>query len=498
MDARHIAVIDVGKTNKKVLIFDDRLKIVDGAYRTFDEYTEDGVHYEDVDGAFAWFKEQLTTFAASYPIRTVSVTTHGATAVCIDHEGKRAAPVVAYTTPADQAFREEFFETFGSPEELQRTTATAEIGDMINIAKVLFFIKKRCPESFARIATVLNYPQYIGYLLTGSVGAEPTYIGCHTYLFDFENKKSSSVAAKLGVKDKLPSTIAAPWDVLGRITPTIARQTNLSPECIVTMGIHDSNASLLPYLVKGYDDFVLNSTGTWCVAMHPTDKVKFEADELGKLVFYNLDAFSNPVKTSIFMGGLEFQTYSALLEKINGSGVRPTFDPSLYQKIISERRKFILPSVVRGTGIFPDSAPKVIDEGGVFDLEDIRSGKSIPGFFEDHSIAQAALELSLALQTRAALELIGYDGKGTIVTEGGWRKDKAYNALMAALYPESKLVTTDLAEATAFGAAILGKAALEGTTPMNTADQFEIRTEAVERPNLTGLEEYAEAFAEKL
>lgn len=498
MSTNHIAVIDVGKTNKKVLVFDEGLTIVDSAYRTFDERVEDGVHYEQVDSAVVWFKEQLKRFAATYPIKAISVTTHGATAICIDRAGNLATPPVAYTTPADEAFRTEFFDTFGDREELQRATATAEIGDMVNVAKVLFFMKKKWPEKFAQIDAVLNYPQYFGYLLTGKAGAEPTYTGCHTYLYDFANNRYSSVAAALGIEDKLPPEIAKTWEVLGTITPDIARETGLPDDCIVTMGIHDSNASLLPYLVKGYEDFVLNSTGTWCVAMHPTREVRFEPDELGKLVFYNLDAFFNPVKTSIFMGGLEFETYTELLEKINGRRERPSFDPALYGRVIAEKQRFILPSVVRGTGIFPDAAPRVIDGDEVVGLEEIKDGTRVPSFLKDYPTALAALELSLALQTGAALEMIGYDGRGTIFTEGGWRKDAAYNALMAALYPESTVVTTDLAEATAFGAAIIGKAALDGTTPMETADCFAIETNAVERPSLAGLAEYAKAFRDRL
>jgi sugar (pentulose or hexulose) kinase len=498
MATNHIAVIDVGKTNKKVLVFDDRLRVVDSAYRSFDEYEEEGVHYEDVENAFAWFTEQLRTFAAAYPIKAVSVTTHGATAMGIDCEGAPAIPPVAYTTPADEAFRDEFFATFGEREKLQQTTATAEIGDMINIAKLLFFAKKKWPERFERIDTVLNYPQYIGYRLTGRTGAEPTYTGCHTYLYDFSAGEYSSVAAALGIKDKLPPTIAKSWDVLGTITPAVAARTGLPPDCIVTMGIHDSNASLLPYLVKGYENFVLNSTGTWCVAMHPTRQVRFEPGELGKLVFYNLDAFCNPVKTSIFMGGLEFETYTALLERINGPHERPPFDPALYQKLIAGKNRFILPSVVRGTGIFPDAAPRVVDGEQVVGLEEIQDGSRIPALFNDYPTALATLELSLVVQTSAALDMIGYGGTGTIFTEGGWRKDTAYNALLAALYPESTVVTTDLAEATAFGAAILGKAALDGTTPMETADCFTIEPEPVATPALSGLEEYAEAFTERL
>jgi sugar (pentulose or hexulose) kinase len=494
MAEQHIAVIDAGKTNKKVLVFNQDLAIVDSAYKSFDEYVEGTVHYEDVDNASAWFFSQLAEFAKKYAIKALSITTHGSTVICIDREGKLAVPPVAYTTDAGEDFDRSFYEEFGSQKELQRTTGTARIGNMINEAKVLYFCKRSWPEKFENISMVLNFPQYFGYLFTGKAGAEPTYTGCHTYLYDPINRKYSSVAHGLGVADKLPRKIDKSWEVLGTITPEAASRTGLPADCIVTMGIHDSNSSLLPYLVKGYESFVLNSTGTWCVAMHPTDRISFEEDELGKLVFFNLDVFFNPVKTSIFMGGLEFDTYTDLLEEMTGVKDYPKFNRELYAKIIADRQLFILPSVVKGTGIFPDAVPKAVEGGETYGLPEIRSGKRVPAFFKDYETAYAVLVVSLALQTKAALDMTGYEGKGTIFTEGGFRKNDAYNAVLAALYPQSTTVLTSLAEATAFGAALLGKAALDKATPIETASCFEIETTEVKREQLPGLEEYAGVF----
>ncbi|MBD3390989.1 MAG: carbohydrate kinase [Chitinivibrionales bacterium] len=494
MATQHIAVIDVGKTNKKVLIFNHDLTVVDSAYKSFDEYVEDGIHYEDVENATAWFMEQLGLFAKKYDIAALSITTHGSTALCVDRDGNLAVPPVAYTTDAGEEFDTSFYEEFGSVEELQRATATAKIGNMVNEGKVLYFCKRKWPDKFENIHMVLHFPQYFGYLFTGKNGAEPTFTGCHTYLYDPINRKYSTVAEKLGLTGKLPDTISKSWEVLGTVKPDVADKTGLSTNCIVTMGIHDSNSSLLPYLVKGYDNFVLNSTGTWCVAMHPTDTFSFEDTELGKLVYFNLDAFFNPVKTSIFMGGLEFDTYVALLRDIAGAKGYPPFDRDRYAKIIADRDLFILPSVVKGTGIFPNALPRACENGEMYGLEDITAGKRVPPFFNDYETAYAVLVVSLALQTRAALDMTGYRGAGTIFTEGGFRKNDAYNRVLATLYPDSTAVLTNLSEATAFGAALLARAALDKTTPRETAGCFEIETTAVSGADLPGLDAYADAF----
>ena len=60
----------------------------------------------------------------------------------------------------------------------------------------------------------------------------------------------------------MPFPLRDSWDVLGKLKPELARRCGLSSEVIVTMGIHDSNASLLPHLAKRKGrDFILNSTG---------------------------------------------------------------------------------------------------------------------------------------------------------------------------------------------------------------------------------------------
>jgi hypothetical protein len=39
------------------------------------------------------------------------------------------------------------------------------------------------------------------------------------------------------------------------------------------------------------EDFILNTTGTWCVIMKKSKDISFKKDELGKVVFYNISAF---------------------------------------------------------------------------------------------------------------------------------------------------------------------------------------------------------------
>jgi len=490
----HIAVLDIGKTNKKILIFDPNLNIRDSVYKTFDEYIENNIHYENTEQTIQWFKTELKKYSTIYHIKVISITTHGATFACIDTEGNTALPVIAYTTEPGQEFHDEFFKKFGNRQVLQEKTATAELGALINPGISIYFIKKKFPEKFDTIKYILFFPQFFGYILTGKIGAEPTYTGCHNYLWDFKNNQWSFVAEKLGIIDKLPAKLSRPWDILGTITPEIAQQTGLPADTIVTMGIHDSNSSLLPYIIKTEKNFVLNSTGTWCVAMHPADKIEFQPDELGKVVFYNLSAFGQPVKTAIFMGGMEFDTYTDILTKISRKQECPAFDQKLYQKIIQEKKLYILPGVIKGTGQFPDSQPRVIENNKIYELADIKTRTNLPHFFRDFNTAYAVLNISLAIQTKIALDRTELKGKEKIFIEGGFRKNQAYNALLTCLYPESEIFLTNLNEATAFGAAILGKCAFEKKDPYDIKDLFDIEFKQVPSEKLQGFDAYIDSF----
>ena len=224
MPENYIAVVDVGKTNKKVLIYDLSLKCVDSVYKNFEEFEEAGIIYEDLENMTLWIKNQLKIFANKYIIKAISVTTHGAFAVGIDVNGNLAVPPVAYTTDAGEDFRQDFYNTFGDPITLKIATGTTEIGSLVNVGKLIYFWQKQWPEQYKNIWKILNMPQYFGHQFTGNIGAEPTYMGCHSYLYNPKEKNYSDVAKRLGVIDLLPKKISKSWEKLGTISPSFRQR----------------------------------------------------------------------------------------------------------------------------------------------------------------------------------------------------------------------------------------------------------------------------------
>lgn len=487
------AVIDIGMTNKKVAIYDESLHQVDVAYKSFEPVMVEGLPTHDLAGMEAWFLERLADAASKYPIKAISVTAHGATFVCVDSDGTPCVPCVFYTHEPGDAFHDRFYEKFGDPVSLQQTTGTPSFKAMINSAQGLYFASERFPEGFAKTVHVLDLPQYWGFRLTGKAAAEGTYVGCHTYLWDWTKNEWSSVARSLGIADKLPKKVSAPWDVLGTVTEAVAGRTGLASDVAVTVGIHDSNSSLLPHFaVNGETRFMLNSTGTWCVVMNPVKEYGFKKDELGKVVFFNRSAFGSPVKTAIFLGGREFEDWSKLASRAGAT--RPTFDATAYNGVLAGRRAFILPELVAGSGQFPGSRPCIVEDGKRYEYEDIVSGKSVPPCLADGSVFYPVLAASLAIQTLVALERAGIDGTKKIFTEGGFRKDAAFAAILSQALPENRCYLTDIAEATALGAAIIARMAVNGLSLSEAAGNLHVEyTEAEKRP-MSAFEEYKNAW----
>jgi sugar (pentulose or hexulose) kinase len=494
MNPEAIAVLDVGKTNKKVLLYDLELNLLEISKAAFPEEEKDGLMLEKPKEIFDWFCESLLGFSSNYDIKAISVTTHGATVVCVDDKGNISAPPLSYTNTTEPGFADEFFNLFGSREHLQQTTGTAEIGELINTGKMIYYLKKNFPDDLQKTRWILHYPQYFVFMLTGIATAEPTMLGCHSYLFDPAEKAYSEVAHKLGIVEKLSPAINKSWETAGPVTPEIIKRTGVSDDCVVTLGVHDSNSSLIPYLISQNEKFVLNSTGTWCVAMSPAERISFDNEELGKLVFYNMDIFNDPVKTSIFMGGEEYQTYMELFNERFPNLELPEFNAELYASVLEQCNEFILPSVTRGAGIFPHSTPRLLEADKTFTLLDIKSGKPAPGFMDNFERSCAILIYSLAIQTTKAFEYVGMKNGDTVFVEGGFRLNQPYLAVLNAIYPASKVYTTDLKEATALGAAILALAAIQNKSPNELAVNIDIGANQVESDTSLDIRPYLEKF----
>lgn len=423
-DVRHVAVIDIGKTNAKVALVDLGTASEIAPRRQPNRPRNDGPYpHHDVDALWAFILDGLAALGREHPVDAVSVTTHGATAALVDAAGDVVLPVLDYEfdgpdrlRDAYEAVRPAFSET-GSP----------ALPAGLNLGAQLFWQQKTRPAEFAKVHAILAYPQFWAAKLTGVLASEVTSLGCHTDLWNPGARDFSSLVGRMDWRALFPPRRRSS-DVLGPLLPGIAARTGLDPATPVLCGIHDSNASLLPHLLSRKPPFAVVSTGTWVVAM-AIGTAGIQLDQ-ARDTLVNVDAFGDPVPSARFMGGREFEL---LME-----GHSRQSDSAQLTAVL-ESQTMLLPSTVTGSGPFPGRQARWIG--------------SEPHDGRRH----AAVSFYLALMTATCLDLVG--AEGTVVVEGPFAANEPYLTMLAAAGKRPVATGRPESTGTSMGAALLaGKA----------------------------------------
>ncbi|WEK02743.1 MAG: FGGY family carbohydrate kinase [Candidatus Devosia phytovorans] len=415
----HIAVIDIGKTNAKVVLIDSGSQQQVATRSTPNVVRQDGPYpHADVERLWSFITESLLVLHAEHRVDGISITTHGATAALLAGDAL-AMPVLDYEfagteqTSADYAAaRPDFTETL-SP----------RLPNGLNLGAQIFWQSRTQAADFARVTAILTYPQYWAWRLTGQMASEVTSLGCHTDLWAPAKGAFSSMVASEGWAKLFPAVKPAA-SVLGYLTPEVAEATGLTTAIPVTCGIHDSNASLLPHLGRHEVPFTIISTGTWTIAMTvggDTAHLDPARDSLA-----NVDAFGRAVPTARFMGGREFDQ---LVPEIR------TPSAATIARVIEEDIR-VQPNFNAGVGPFPNA------EGGwTRPVEQLSA--------EERT---AAASLYLALVTEACLELCGLGRQ--IIIEGPLARNALFAEALAALTSVDVHASGD-ATGTSLGASML-------------------------------------------
>ncbi|WP_238367719.1 FGGY-family carbohydrate kinase [Mesobacterium pallidum] len=411
-----VAVLDIGKTNAKVALVDTD-SMTEIAVLTRPNRVLPGPPYPhfDIDGIWAFCLDGLCRMQADHGVDEVSVTTHGACFVLLDAQGALTCPVLDYEYDGPDAMAGEYdalrpaFADTGSP----------RLPKGLNAGAQLHWLVKTLPDLGARTAQVVSYPQYWSGRLTGTFATEPTSLGCHTDLWLPQEGRFSDLPDHLGLT---MAPLAAASDEAGTILREIASVTGLRYGTPVRSGIHDSNASLLPYLHRTEGAFSVVSTGTWVICMSMDgDRVALDPT---RDTLVNVNALGNPVPSARFMGGREY-------ERIKPETSDPT--PEDIRLVLAEG-KALHPAVETGSGPFPGRT------GGWSDSAMSPGEKG------------AALSLYLALMTSTCLDLIG--ARGPIIVEGPFARNELYLDMLRVRTGRAVLVS-NTATGTSLGAALL-------------------------------------------
>lgn len=412
------AIFDIGKTNKKLFLFNENYEIVLEKSTQFSEIQdEDGFPCEDVNLLKDWVLASFEEVAqlVEYDIRALNFSTYGASFVHVNENGETVAPLYNYLKPYPECLRKQFYDTYGGELEFTQKTASPILGSL-NSGMILYRLKYEKTSLFAQIKHSLHLPQYVHSLFTRNFYSDITSIGCHTNLWDFEKNQYHEWIEKEGISEKLALISSKP----------LFFNYSEKKSFKIGTGLHDSSAALIPYLQTFEEPFVLISTGTWCISLNPFNHIPLTANELAQDCLAYMQYTGKPVKASRLFAGNEHEQETKRLAVHFQK-------PNDYFKTVEYKVK---------------SIEKLNRENTSFAERDL-------GVFETYEQAYHQLISDIIAQQKTSTDLVIYNAPvKQLFVDGGFGKNEIYMNLLAKAFPDMEVYAASVAQATSLGAAL--------------------------------------------
>ena len=427
------AIFDIGKTNKKFILFDKNYQEVFKVYKKFKEIKDkNGFPTDNLDAIIDWMKAVFDKILKNkkYDIQSLNFSTYGASLVYVDKNGKRLTPLYNYLKPFPKKIHAAFHKKYGDEKTIAKETASPSSG-MLNAGFQLYWLKKTKPSVFKKIKYALHFPQYLSYLFTGIAVSEYTSIGCHTSLWNFKKGDYHRWVYQEKMDKILPPIVST----------NISINKNYQGKNIkIGVGIHDSSAALLPYFLSSKKPFLLLSTGTWSIALNPFNKTILSKKDLDDDCLNYMRIDGNPVKAArLFMGKeyeIQVKKLNLYFKKEKGFHQKIKFSDKIFrQQTQTYQRKFHFEAIQLKR-----------KQPAETNLENYVS--------YEEAYHQLMLEL-VELQVAAAQRTIGKKSVKQIYIDGGFANNKIFITLLSHYFKDLKISTTNSPVGSALGAAMV-------------------------------------------
>ena len=302
-----ILVFDIGKTNKKWVLFDEQLKLVaDCTIQLPETKDEDGFPCENISLLQDWvFEESLAVLKRKdVNVKYINISAYGATIVFLDENDSPCFPVYNYLIPIEAKELMAFRKEFDQENKLEIETG-APLTGMLNTGFQIYKASQK--KNFSKVKTILHLPQYLVFLLHGTLQSETTSIGCHTALWNFDKNDWHQWVGDRNLKNLLPAIV----DGKGYIPVGInGKVINIGK------GIHDSSAALFPYVSNISEPFILVSTGTWSIVLNPFTKDAYSGKDVNSdVLMYRQPNGSNVRASRLFTGRMFSEQVDLICKK---------------------------------------------------------------------------------------------------------------------------------------------------------------------------------------
>ena len=306
--SNNIAILDIGKTHAKVILFDANKMEEVVMYQTKNNILNDDIypHY-DVENLKKFFITSLQQIAKSFDVTSIFTSTHGA-CIALMSKGTLALPVLDYEFDGPDQYNNEYNEI--RPKFEQTGSPRMDLG--LNLGAQLFWQKNNFPDQFSKVDEILFWPQYWSFWLSGIASSEISYASSHSDLWDIRKKKFIDLSIfGLSSKVKYPPLLSASA-ILGPLRKDLVKKTGLPENIPVYCGAHDSSVSLISASFNQDLPCTILSTGTW-ITIFALGSDKFEIPEQPGLMI-SCDCFGHLVPNFRFPAG---KIYENLLNNSN-------------------------------------------------------------------------------------------------------------------------------------------------------------------------------------
>jgi sugar (pentulose or hexulose) kinase len=454
-----IAVLDIGKTNLKLLVASDdgwpleTLSIPNSANTSGPYLAYDLASLEE------WFLDALAKVSQRHAIGAVIATAHGCGAVLVN-EDKPVLPMMDYEAVSPPEIDEVYARI--APAYLE---VFCGIGaGAMRLAKQLLWQESAFPAEFARAKTYLTTAQFFAMRLGGRAASEISQLAAQGHIWDLTRHQPSSVMRERGWAHLLPQRAPAGAS-LGTVSEAVAKRTGLARSTEILSGAHDSNANLFRYKATGMADASILSTGTWMIGFQrDLNPDKLDA---ARAMVLNIDVDGENVPSTLTMTGREYD----LIRKEKGAA-----DAAVLAALptLVAQGTLALPSFIAEDGLFPGAACR---------------GRIIGPTPETPAEWQALAVLYAAFSANRCLDALGSSKR--IIIDGGFAANLPFARCLASLRPSQHVSVSQSPDGTALGAALLWRrfartlpvssVVLEAVTPLGEAELDRSRLSAAYR-----------------
>ena len=436
-------VLDIGKSHAKVLFVTAAGEVLERHGRDNHSVISPlGYPALDIEGLTDWVRDTLAASPCTARCSDAIATTHGAALVALDAHGGLAWSPVDYE-------HEELGRTLLDADAARfRDTLSPDLPSGLNAARQLAWMQDRHPDAFARTHTLMPYPQYWAWWLSGGAASERSSLGCHTHLWCPATAAYSRLAQARGWADRFAPLRRAD-EVLGPVLPHRAQDTGLPADCRVHVGAHDSNACLARHL-KRWTHTTVVSSGTWTVIMAPGAAAATLDPELDMLG--NVNVLGELTPTARFMGGRE---HAALCAGAPPDAARL----EVLERLLRERL-LVLPAYSTLGGPFRGHTGELHFQGqalGLGDLVDLSAAAraTLAALYSAQITAWLVTRLRPLHITGSVSPAEGLDDQAVVV-EGPLAHNPVFLRILASLLPGRAVhASKDDLEGTARGAWML-------------------------------------------